>query len=978
MKSILGPLHVRFFVFFLPASICWSTIFVAAQQKPAFPTAASAAVQRKSSVSKQQQSPLSLPPASTAAHALGAAGQKTLSIDQLGHLSYAPPWQVLESRFSNAYQLVRLMESQASPPSPNSQTQEQQTQSANGPLARLLITTEKRDSHADAIKRLQELAFSRAASVSFYAISGWPAVELQFTQKLPRRGAEQQGEPPSVPRQKRESQLQIHPRNELQLSRQEKEGAQGEFSRPTPIVERAIVAIAIESDLVTLDIMLAPETSKGVLQEALEIVKSFIANRQEQPDELRRSLRELQQAYDSKTKPQPPPKREKPPDLGTLEEEAGAAQIQSGGNGELEVSVSPNGRTIVIASNSSLTHSINSGAKFTGGSAPFGLNDPTLARGKSGAFYLGQIAFPNGTPAQKNQTGCTNAVSRSTNGGANFLLRGFSAVCPAGVNIPIFDSFCFPDQPHIAADSFTAGSADQVYAVWREINSINIFGLAGTTNCNQVTGGTITPAISCSQNSGATWTAPAALSGIDDFPRLAVGADGKVYVVGMSGDSVMLTRFTSCKNGLSADVGFPVTVANLSGQVNCPVPGLDRCNDGNVLSSPTVAPDPTRANHVSVSFAEQDGSGGERIVTMESHDSGATFPNSFTVSSPTNVRRFMPWSCMAAGQTFVGWYDRGPASGALDDLTDYLVGGTILASPKNLSNNPDRQCALWPCAPRSQNDSESCSVQPELAGVCQNGSGGGSQNKCDFDETQCPNGESCQTGGGCPKYGDYNGIACANQFVVAAWASATAPKGLPRNRSGISVFSQAFSVKKSGPPTFDRVQISITTGNDNADSNLELIATFSGQKRSICLKPSTSLSPDGICSNGNGAHDQNGQDTWNNFTGNVQGFTLDTPQASAAAFKTLTITSLQSSCGLSCSNWDLQAIRVVVSDSSKKLKAITLLNVANAVNSNNNDNCIARLRAPPNVNSVTYKLNAAKPTSTTSNFGPTPPGSCPQ
>lgn len=885
--------------------------------------------------------------------ALASMEPGTLKINAVGSVSYPGQWQPSGAKYSNAHQLVRVPSAKVNP------SEAAPKSNAIGPLAYLLITTEKRTSHGDAVRRLQELAHSRRANVRFYAISTWPAAELQFTQKLPMRGQQEQ-----LPDQDRR-----------------------DFA--PPIVQRAIVAVAVEDDLVSFDVMLGPETPKEVLKEGLEIANSFAAAKSDNREDLTRTLQQLEQDYNKKISPQPPPAKKRPSDLGSLEENAGASAVQGGGVGELEIAATPNGKTIVIASNASLTQSSNGGKTFTPGSAVFPLNDPTLGRGVSNDFYLGQIALPNGTPSQKGVTGCTNAVSRSTNGGVSFQLRGFSAVCPPGALNVIFGNFCSPDQPHIAADSFTPGANEQVYAVWRMIFSINIFGLAGTTNCQQVTGGIITPSISCSQDSGATWTSRADLSGFDDFPRVAVGKDGKVYVVGMSGDSVVLSRFTSCRNGLLADAGFPVTVANLSGQVSCPVPGLDRCENGNILSSPTVAPDPQKAEHLSVSFAETDGFGGERVVTMESNDSGATFPTQFTLSAPTSARRFMPWSCMAGGNTFVGWYDRGSATSARNDLTDYLVGGTILASPKNLSKNPDPQCALWTaaigggkpfaCVPRSQNDSQSCSVQPERAGICLNGSGGGSGKRCDFSTGTCPSGESCQTGGGCPKYGDYNGMACANQLVVAAWASATPPKGVNRPMgTGISIFSQTFSIKKTGPPTFDQVEIGLMTGNDNAGSGVELFATISGQKHPFCLKPSTSLPPDGICPNGNGAHDQNGLDTWENWTSRNETYTLDTPQPSTADFKKITITSLQSSCNTYCDNWDIQGITVAVSDSSKKLKPAILLNFGNQRDPNNSDNCIARLKAPPNPNSVTYTLDAAKPGSSPSDFGPTPPGNCPQ
>jgi hypothetical protein len=45
--------------------------------------------------------------------------------------------------------------------------------------------------------------------------------------------------------------------------------------------------------------------------------------------------------------------------------------------------------------------------------------------------------------------------------------------------------------------------------------------------------------------------------------------------------------------------------------------------------------------------------------------------------------------------------------------------------------------------------------------------------RCDFsgDGTVCPSGESCQTGGGCPKYGDYNGNVCMLGRLNTVFAS---------------------------------------------------------------------------------------------------------------------------------------------------------------------------------------------------------------
>ena len=334
------------------------------------------------------------------------------------------------------------------------------------------------------------------------------------------------------------------------------------------------------------------------------------------------------------------------------------------------------------------------------------MNDPSVARARSGNYYLAVIAFPTGAANQLSATGCTNAVSRSTDKGANFALQGYSAQCPnTGAGI------CFPDQEHIAADIMTAGN-DQIYSVWRNFTPS---GTAAT--CRAIGSGFVTASISCSQDNGVNWTAPAAIPGAGDLPRVAVGRDGAIYIVSISGNNVLLNRFSSCATGLTAAAGFPVTVATLSGAVACPIAGLDRCNDGNTLSSPTVAPDPDGAARIFVSFAERDGSGGERIVTRESTNGGLNFGAATTVSGLGSARRFMPWSCVTRGRPWIGWYDRTAANspGAGNDLTEYFVGAGR-GVPVNLSRRPNPQCASgWPSAPRSQNDIKSCSVQPQLA-----------------------------------------------------------------------------------------------------------------------------------------------------------------------------------------------------------------------------------------------------------------------
>jgi hypothetical protein len=77
-------------------------------------------------------------------------------------------------------------------------------------------------------------------------------------------------------------------------------------------------------------------------------------------------------------------------------------------------------------------------------------------------------------------------------------------------------------------------------------------------------------------------------------------------------------------------------------------------------------------------------------------------------------------------------------------------------------------------------------------------------------------------------------------------------------------------------------------------------------------------------------------------------------------------------------NWDIQGITVTGFDSQGP--PLNLLQISVPLNG---DNCIARLKGSPNPSSVTYALSSNDPsgvnqTHPVPNFGPTPPGSCPQ
>jgi hypothetical protein len=168
------------------------------------------------------------------------------------------------------------------------------------------------------------------------------------------------------------------------------------------------------------------------------------------------------------------------------------------------------------------------------------------------------------------------------------------------------------------------------------------------------------------------------------------------------------------------------------------------------------------------------------------------------------------------------------------------------------------------------------------------------------------------------------------------------------------------------------VQITIQTGNDNAADYTELQAKLAGAV-SICLKPSntTDASPGGVCPNGPGAPE------WANGAIVTQTFSLS--PSLVLDNSTIEIDLFEHNSGTNGpDNWDIQGITVTGFDSQGP--PLNLLQISVPLNG---DNCIARLKGSPNPSSVTYALSSNDPsgvnqTHPVPNFGPTPPGSCPQ
>ena len=635
--------------------------------------------------------------------------------------------------------------------------------------ARILITTEQRRDHQEALRRLAEIEVGVRTETTFLEICGWPAIQRRYRAPIP------------VP--------------------EKKDG--NEISR---MGLWQTTAIASGKVLIRLEATIAPDADEILASQAEAIGRGTTCPPPDRPADTMRQIRSLRLGS---FRPVPPWILRSWPDSLAIavqrNDERGSQPPRDAavttGVGELEIGASATGLAVVVASNNGVSVSNDGGLTFPtqfglAGFLPFpNQGDPSVAVGASGNFYVALLGLP--TSSSGTTAACTVSVSSSGNNGASFSAAGTAAFCPFTSS-----SLCFPDQEHVAADAITRapGGGDQVYAVWRNF-------MGSGSNCNNVQGN-VTPMISCSTNAAGTFVAGSVI-GQGDRPRITVGSDGFVYVVYLDNNNLMLHKFSSCTSGLAVQTGFPVTVATLN-LPTCPVAGLDRC-DGGPLASPTVAVDDTDPTHIYVAFAQKSASSGDDILVTDSVDGGVHWTSSTIVSSTTaSARRFMPWTCAIGGTAFVSWYDRGAATAAKNDLTDFFRGGALVKQGRltpiartNLTTTPDPQCTLWApvlggplgSGPRAQADSETCSTQPQNASFCQKTPAAGSSGTaCDFSTPSCPTGETCSTGGGIPKYGDYNGIACAGGRVVTAWASATAPPGAPSPGTAIGIFNNTLAL----------------------------------------------------------------------------------------------------------------------------------------------------------------------------------------
>jgi hypothetical protein len=166
------------------------------------------------------------------------------------------------------------------------------------------------------------------------------------------------------------------------------------------------------------------------------------------------------------------------------------------------------------------------------------------------------------------------------------------------------------------------------------------------------------------------------------------------------------------------------------------------------------------------------------------------------------------------------------------------------------------------------------------------------------------------------------------------------------------------------PPSFDRMNITIGTGNDQLKSGTELtgtLTTAAGPAQNICLHPSEQLPPDNFCPN-NGSTPANNQtnNTWSTFNTPVsENVNVATAQALTNNFQTLTLTMNEyNGCGIGANNWALQSIKVQVWDSkSRNTTTNKILDISELQSSSNANNCFVHLKCNSPGNTITFKLD---------------------
>ena len=325
-------------------------------------------------------------------------------------LSYPEGWSLAPRRLTNMSELINVAANQ------------QNTLKAT---ASIKIRSQTRTNHAEALHELNEIAAEVNSPSTFLNIGDWPALQ--------RRHLEQRQQP--------------------------NEG----LRFPDEKVLRITTAVAAENVLVRVDALLPSNADRKMIDAAEAIGRSLLFTVKGDPAQVQKELKNLRNEAQQKSSSSAAP----PPATDTFsagsvssafsEQTApgpGAGQrLFTGGNGELEIAVSPNGQNVVVARQNNFKTSNDGGQTFPfSGNLNLGDGDPSLAFGQSGNFYLAGIRFNCQPPDAAGPFGYTcTGILRSTNNGQSFALLSNAAVCPnadpdPSDGITPVSGSCFPDQ----------------------------------------------------------------------------------------------------------------------------------------------------------------------------------------------------------------------------------------------------------------------------------------------------------------------------------------------------------------------------------------------------------------------------------------------------------------------------------------------------------------------------------------------------
>lgn len=623
-------------------------------------------------------------------------------------------------------------------------------------LGRTYVRVEERPAPVDALARLSEIIDEQPATPPrTLTIAGNPAIERQASVSLPGPA-------------------------------QDISGSSGPKRAPFLAIT---TAIAVGNTVVRFESQLAGNADTATIARFLQVGRNFT------PDQ----IPDLHGAA-----PAPNPTSQNIPGSSPVAPGISATGVIPGGSfGELQVAASDTANVIVYGTPTGPFRSTNGGqtvqaSTFNTVAAPpaaafVSLGDPTVAVGAPNASFAQTIYYAQlqqVAPAAAGAINPTVAIGlyQSVDNGATFNNVGFPRNCSVAAQ-----GCVVPDQEQLAADRInratpaTGGSFDQLYLAWRNFTS-------ATTNAQTI-------AVACSQDNGQNWNVDLttlATTGAS-FPRIAVGPDGTLiaaYSV-ISGATYRLRVQTwgSCASGFRP--GNSAVVANTVTEVT-DMAGIDRPPQGN------YAPSWESPQRVYVVYSNEASAGNDDIHVALSTDAGKTWTRDSIVSTNGTGRKYFPWICSTVGKNFVAWYDRRGSSAANPDSTAYYRASVFdngstssvgIGPEVNVSGVNDAQCLPgFPNQVRGAVEQTGCTNLPPgfiQGGTCQFTCAPGaappcgSGRACDFRAANpCPPlpppapAETCVAGNnGVPKYGDYNGAACALGTFFVAWASATPAVG---------------------------------------------------------------------------------------------------------------------------------------------------------------------------------------------------------